>query len=86
MFKDGNKISLVNAQSIPFKVIDTMISRGFAKETEINQYKKEIDEINDSDFTKPHIFKILKNCLKYADKIKPPEKLLKQLEKKKQAS
>jgi len=27
----------------------------------------------------PTIYKILKNCLKYADKVKPPEKLVKEL-------
>jgi hypothetical protein len=75
--KDGNRISILNAESVAFKLIDTVLSRGFTKEAEINQYKKEIEDIQDSDFTKPHIFKILKNCLKYADKIKPPEKLLK---------
>jgi hypothetical protein len=32
--------------------------------------------------TKPSIYKILKNCLKYADKVKPPEKLVKELENK----
>ena len=40
--KDGNRISILNAEAIPFKVIDTILSRGFAKEAEINQYKKEI--------------------------------------------
>lgn len=40
LLKDGNRVSIVNTSSIPFKLIDTIISRGFIKETEINQYKK----------------------------------------------
>ena len=43
---------------------------------------KEADEIKGS-LGQPTIYKILKNCLKYADKVKPPEKLVKQLEEKK---
>jgi hypothetical protein len=38
--KDGNRISILNAESVAFKVIDTVLSRGFTKEAEINQYKK----------------------------------------------
>ena len=35
--------------------------------------------MKENDFSKPSIYKILKNCLKYADKVKPPEKLIKEL-------
>ena len=33
LLKDGNRVSIVNTTSIPFKLIDTIISRGFIKET-----------------------------------------------------
>lgn len=39
--------------------------------------------MKENDFSKPSIYKILKNCLKYADKVKPPEKLIKELQQKK---
>lgn len=33
LLKDGNRISIINTSSIPFKLIDIIISRGFIKET-----------------------------------------------------
>jgi hypothetical protein len=49
----------------------------------LNQYQKELEEVQSSNFNEPSIYKILKNCLKYADKVKPPENLIKKLEEKK---
>lgn len=65
-----------------FKVADLVLKKGIRKENELNQYKKELQEIQAASSTEPSIYKILKNCLKYADKVKPPEKILKKMEEK----
>lgn len=49
----------------------------------MNQFQKNLDELQSSNSSEPSIYKILKNCLKYADKVKPPEKLIKKMEEKK---
>lgn len=53
------------------------MKRGFKKEYELNQYQKELDMLQSTTSNEPSIYKILKNCLKYADKVKIPEKEVK---------
>ena len=42
---------LINIEQIPFKVGEFRVSKGLKKESELNQYKYEIESINQTNFT-----------------------------------
>ena len=84
LLDEVHRLCILNRESILFQVSEISLRKGLKKEYELIQYQKELEEVQNSNFNEPSIYKILKNCLKYADKVKPPEKLLKQLEEKKE--
>ena len=74
-----DRICIVNREDTLFKVADIILKKGIKKENEMNQFQKSLEELQSSSSSEPSIYKILKNCLKYADKVKPPEKLIKKI-------
>lgn len=79
---ESQRICIVNREDELFRVSEISLKRGFKKEYELNEYQKELDKLQSTNSSEPSIYKILKNCLKYADKVKPPEKVVKKLEEK----
>ncbi len=79
---EGNKLTIYSINGHSFKIGDFIISKSIQKYNELTECAREADEIRGS-LGQPTIYKILKNCLKYADKVKPPEKLVKELDNRK---
>ena len=73
---EDNKVSVVSIRNTPFRLGDFILSKSIRKDIELSESAKEAEALRGS-FGQPTIYKILKNCLKYADKVKPPEKLVK---------
>jgi hypothetical protein len=72
-FSELERILIINRENIVYKLSELNIKKGIKKEHELNQYQKELDlfqSVNNNNNHEPSIYKILKNCLKYADKIK----------------
>ena len=82
LLKESERICIVNKEDELFKAAEITLKKGFKKENELNQYQKELDQLQSANSDEPSIYKILKNCLKYADKIKPPEKVAQKLKEK----
>ena len=75
---EENRISMFSTRGTPFKLGDFILSKAIRKDSELTEAGKEAEEVK-GPFGQPTIYKILKNCLKYADKVKPPERLMKEL-------
>lgn len=71
---ETERLVILNREDSLFRVAEINLKRGFKKEYELNQYQKELDLLQSNNSNEPSIYKILKNCLRYADKVKIPEK------------
>lgn len=74
LINENDRIIILNREDSLFKIGEINLKRGFKKQNELNQYQKELDFLESASSNEPSIYKILKNCLKYADKVKLPEK------------
>lgn len=74
VMSESERVLILNREDSLFRVAEINLKRGFKKQYELNQYQKELDMLQTTNTNEPSIYKILKNCLKYADKVKVPEK------------